>query len=101
MHRPRTVLCSMVCAVALAASCAFAQKAPDETTKSLKAADGLEVTLWASEPGMVNPTNMDVDERGRVWITEGANYRGSRLRPAGDRIMVLEDKDLDGKCDSY
>jgi putative membrane-bound dehydrogenase-like protein len=97
----------MACALAaltaglVFAGSALAQKAPDETVKSLAVADGLEVTLWASEPGMVNPTNMDIDERGRIWVAEGANYRGSRLRPAGDRIMVLEDKDLDGRCDSY
>ena len=84
-----------------AASAATAQKSPQETVKSFKVAEGLEATVWASEPGMVNPTDMDVDERGRVWVTEAANYRGSKLRPEGDRIMVLEDKDLDGVCDSY
>src|SRR5688572_33107599 len=101
MNRPRFVLRWMTCAVTLAASSAMAQKAPDETVKSLKAADGLEVTLWASEPGMVNPTNMDIDERGRIWVCEAANYRGSKLRPEGDRIMVLEDTDKDGACDKY
>ena len=100
--RRRTTCALAALAVATVfAGPAFAQKAPDETVKTLKTLEGLEVTLWASEPGMVNPTDMDVDERGRVWITEGANYRGSRLRPAGDRIMVLEDKDQDGKCDTY
>ncbi|WP_332914567.1 hypothetical protein [Algoriphagus boritolerans] len=32
--------------------------------------DRLELTLFASEPMMTNPTNMDIDDRGRVWITE-------------------------------
>src|SRR4249920_3703341 len=36
---------------------------------------GLEAVLFACEPMVVNPADMDVDERGRVWITEGANYR--------------------------
>src|SRR6185295_17564325 len=80
---------------------ARAQKAPEETVKSFKVADGLEATLWATEPGMVNPTDMDIDERGRIWVCEAANYRGSKLRPEGDRIMVLEDTDHDGVCDSY
>jgi putative membrane-bound dehydrogenase-like protein len=104
MDRPRLVACRMICALAalaLSSRAALAQKSPEETVKSMKTAEGLEVTLWASEPGMVNPTDMDVDERGRVWVLEGANYRGSRLRPAGDRIMVLEDKDQDGVCDTY
>ena len=31
-----------------------------------------------AEPMVVNPTTMDIDSRGRVWITEGLNYRLSR-----------------------
>ena len=65
---------------------------------------GLQSTLFASEPMVVNPADMDVDERGRVWITEGANYRATFqkwgvLRPGGDRIVILEDSNRDGKAD--
>ena len=72
--------------------------------KSLHPADGLEVTLFAAEPLVKNPTDMDIDERGRVWITEGVNYRSSFqswgiLDPAGDRIVILEDTDGDGVAD--
>src|SRR5688572_1988058 len=49
---------------------------------------------------LVNPTNIDIDARGRVWVLEGANYRGSVTRPEGDRIVILEDTDGDGKADS-
>src|SRR5262245_50218628 len=67
---------------------------------ALKPADGLEVTLFASEPMIVNPPNIDIDARGRVWSTEGANYRvwqkWGKLRPGGDRIVILEDTDKDG-----
>ncbi|SOE23439.1 putative membrane-bound dehydrogenase domain-containing protein [Spirosomataceae bacterium TFI 002] len=64
----------------------------------------LEVTLFASEPMMINPTNMDIDDKGRVWICEGYNYR-NKLNPRnpynkkGDRILILEDTDKDGKAD--
>jgi hypothetical protein len=37
--------------------------------------DDLEATLWAESPMFYNPTNMDVDSRGRIWITEAVNYR--------------------------
>ena len=37
--------------------------------------DDLEVSLWAESPMFYNPTNMDVDRKGRVWITEAVNYR--------------------------
>src|SRR5881409_1733022 len=57
---------------------------------------GLGVSLFACEPDVVNPCDMDIDERGRVWITEGANYRLSLhtnwgvIREGGDRIQILE-----------
>lgn len=72
----------------------------------MTAATGLEAVLFASEPMVVNPADMDVDERGRVWITEGANYRLAMhkdwglIRPGGDRIVILEDKNRDGKADN-
>ncbi len=54
----------------------------------------------------VNPTNIDVDSRGRVWVTEGLNYRltrGGNTRfhriDEADRIKILEDTDGDGKAD--
>ncbi|MCC5905608.1 MAG: HEAT repeat domain-containing protein [Balneolaceae bacterium] len=68
--------------------------------------EGLDITLFASEDMVRNPTNMDVDDRGRVWITEGVNYRSWRnpdvshlRREEGDRIVILEDTSGDGKAD--
>src|SRR5688572_22476616 len=83
-----------------AASPTRAQVSPEETLKSFELADGLEASVWATEPMLVNPTNIDVDARGRVWVLEGANYRKSVARPEGDRIVILEDTDHDGKADS-
>ncbi len=63
---------------------------------------GLEATLFASEPMMASPTNIDVDERGRVWVCDVMNYRGHALEEAreeGDRILILEDTDGDGRAD--
>jgi putative membrane-bound dehydrogenase-like protein len=72
--------------------------------KKFTVCDGLEATLFASEPMVRNPTDMDIDERGRVWITEGVNYRSSFqkwgvLQPEGDRIIVLEDTKGTGLAD--
>ena len=72
--------------------------------KRLVVAAGVEAKLFASEPDLVNPCDMDVDHRGRVWVTEGANYRSTfqkwgTLREGGDRIQVLEDTDGDGRAD--
>lgn len=63
--------------------------------------DGLEVTVWASTPDLFNPTNLDIDAHGRVWVAEGVNYRRHNgRRPGGDRIAVLQDTNGDGKADS-
>lgn len=63
--------------------------------------EGLEATIWAQAPQLRNPTNMDIDFAGRVWVTESVNYRKHENRdPAGDRIVVLEDTDGDGIADS-
>lgn len=84
----------------------------DEQKRSVEhALDGIEIadsrlelTLFASEPMMTNPTNMDIDDRGRIWVTEAYNYR-TNLNPKnptkaeGDRILILEDTDGDGKAD--
>ena len=60
----------------------------------------LEVSIWATSPYLYNPTNMDIDHKGRIWVAEGVNYRRHNgRRPGGDRIAVLEDTDGDGKCD--
>jgi len=81
------------------------KRLPENAVSALKVADGLQVGLFASEPMMTNPTNMDIDHKGRVWITEAYNYR-INLHPdhphkaAGDRILILEDTNGDGKADT-
>lgn len=63
--------------------------------------EGLEVTVWASSPQLYNPTNIDIDIDGRIWVAEGVRYRRHFDRqPEGDKIVVLEDTDGDGKADS-
>lgn len=62
--------------------------------------EGFEVTLWAASPLLHNPTNIDIDKDGRIWVAEGVRYRSHYARqPEGDRIVVLEDTDGDGKAD--
>jgi putative membrane-bound dehydrogenase-like protein len=77
---------------------------PENALKGLTVAEGLEVTPFATEPMLKNPTNIDVDERGRVWVTEAYNYRpainGNPVNEAGDRIVILEDTNGDGKADT-
>ena len=62
--------------------------------------EGFEVTVWATSPQISNPTNIDFDERGRMYVAEGINYRGKKgRRKEGDRIVILEDTLGAGKAD--
>ncbi|WP_080237270.1 PVC-type heme-binding CxxCH protein [Spirosoma rigui] len=76
---------------------------PKYAVGSLNVAPGLEATLFAAEPMLKNPTDIDVDARGRVWVCEAYNYRpavnGNPTNEAGDRIVILEDTNGDGKAD--
>ena len=90
------------CRRLLAALPAVAQISPQgKNSRFLQSSlPGLEATVWASEPEMVNPTNIDIDERGRIWVCEGANYRAFKTRDEGDRILILEDANHTGHCDT-
>jgi len=69
-------------------------------TELFSVPDGLEVTIWATTPMLQNPTNVDFDAAGRLYVAEGVNYRGKGgRRPEGDRIVVLEDSDGSGSAD--
>jgi len=79
------------------------RKLPENALADIKVAEGLEAKLFASEPTITNPTNMDIDHKGRVWICEAYNYRsqitGNKIHEAGDRIVILEDTNGDGVQD--
>ena len=67
----------------------------------------LEIALWAESPMFFNPTNIDIDARGRVWVAEAVNYRRFNnakaeplTHPDGDRIVILSDADGDGRADT-
>lgn len=73
---------------------------PAEAVANMEVHPDLETRLFASEPMVLSPSAIDVDARGRVWVCEVVNYRrhlGERRE--GDRILILEDKDGDGKAD--
>jgi putative membrane-bound dehydrogenase-like protein len=80
--------------------------AAHDVTAEFALPEGLAVTQWAETPQVYNPTAMDVDAQGRVWVTEAVNYRQWQgrnpglHRPEGDRVVILEDTDGDGVCDS-
>ena len=73
---------------------------PENALAGIEIAKGLQATLSASEPHLKSLTNLDVDDRGRVWVCDVMNYRrNAGSRPEGDRILILEDTTGDGVMD--
>lgn len=93
---------AIVCSILVLPAAAYLRGA--RAIPGLTVRDGLEATIFAESPTLTNPTDLDVDARGRVWVLEGFNYRTALhpdhpVRPEGDRILILEDTDGDGKSD--
>lgn len=74
---------------------------PQEAIKKMTVPEGFTVELVASEPDIVNPIAMAIDERGRFWITESLEYPRRSAGVGKDRVKVLEDTDGDGKADKF
>ena len=99
-----TRLSSIVLMLTLAS--AGSGSTPHAQTDRFALPDDLEITLWAESPMFFNPTNIDIDVRGRVWVAEAVNYRDfntAKQSPlthqAGDRILILTDTNGDGRAD--
>ncbi len=63
-------------------------------------AEGFEVTLWAENPMLNKPIQMNFDARGRLWVVSSELY--PQIEPgqaATDKIIVLEDTTGAGRAD--
>ncbi|GAB4148005.1 MAG: L-sorbosone dehydrogenase [Planctomycetaceae bacterium] len=73
---------------------------PEIERKSFIVADGFEVNLYASDPRIAKPIQMNFDPQGRLWIASSEVY--PHIKPgqkANDKVLVLEDRNGDGKAD--
>ncbi|WP_080236951.1 PVC-type heme-binding CxxCH protein [Spirosoma rigui] len=67
---------------------------------SFHVADGFEVTLFAAEPLVAKPIQMNWDADGRLWVVSSTAYPHLKTgEQANDKIFVLEDTNGDGKAD--
>jgi putative heme-binding domain-containing protein len=103
----------VIAAVCLALAClrpALAQRglkdipSPDPAAElaAMQVADGYEVNLFAADPLITKPLQMNFDPQGRLWVSSSSVY--PQIRPgevANDTVTVLEDRDGDGRADAH
>ena len=73
---------------------------PEESLSTFQLDENFEVSLFASEPHVLDPVEMVIDENGSIYVVEMPDYP---FQPEGaqgkGRIKKLLDKDGDGKID--
>ncbi len=73
---------------------------PQKEKATFKLPEGFEINLFASDPQIAKPIQMNWDAQGRLWVASSSAY--PMLKPgevANDKIVILEDTTGDGKAD--
>lgn len=79
---------------------------PEECIATMRVPEGFEVQAFASErefPELTKPNQLNFDNRGRLWVSCAPTYpqwKPGNPRP-GDRLLILEDTDNDGRADKH
>src|SRR5437868_2000397 len=101
-RRPLAVLVALGCVVcgSLSVCAQDAQPHPELERRTFKVADGFEVSLFAADPLVAKPIEMNFDDKGRLWIATSSVY--PMVKPGevpDDKIVILEDANGDGKAE--
>lgn len=76
---------------------------PEDGVDTLKLEEGMVANLFASEemfPELVNPVQLDVDTKGRLWVAVWQTYpKWQPDQEMLDRLLILPDEDRDGVAD--
>jgi putative heme-binding domain-containing protein len=73
---------------------------PEIERKALQLADGFEINLFAADPLLAKPIQINFDPAGRLWVACSEVY--PQIKPgqkANDKIVILEDTKGVGKAD--
>jgi putative heme-binding domain-containing protein len=74
---------------------------PESERRSFEVAEGFEVNLFAADPLLAKPIQINFDPAGRLWVASSEVY--PQIKPgqvANDKVLVLEDKNADGQADT-
>jgi putative membrane-bound dehydrogenase-like protein len=82
---------------------AQAPLSPTESMKLAQVPNGFEISLFASDPDIVNPIYVAWDERGRAYVVQTVDYPNNvQTNDLGhDSIKLCEDTDGDGRADKF
>ncbi|MBX3411743.1 MAG: c-type cytochrome [Pirellulales bacterium] len=76
---------------------------PEEVVRTAKLPPGFKLSVFAAEPDVQNPIAITTDERGRLWVAENYTWSGASFgnydTSLKDRIVILADRDGDGRHD--
>ncbi|NBU41156.1 MAG: hypothetical protein EBS51_10220 [Planctomycetia bacterium] len=76
---------------------------PREVCDSARLPPGFRLDVFAAEPDVANPIGICTDARGRLWVAENFTWAGAAVGgwddTLRDRIVVLADRDGDGRHD--
>lgn len=71
---------------------------PEAALETFQLEPGFRIELFAAEPEIVDPLDMDIDEYGRIYVVENPAYPLEVDRKLG-RVKLLQDTDGDGRPD--
>lgn len=81
----------------------LAYVSPEDALTKFTLAKGMKANLFASEemfPEFVNPVQMSVDTRGRIWVAVWETYpKWQPDQEMLDRLLILSDENHDGVAD--
>ncbi|WP_461785727.1 PVC-type heme-binding CxxCH protein [Prosthecobacter sp.] len=73
-----------------------------EVAATMELPPGFKCVVFAAEPDVRQPIAMSWDAKGRLWVAENYTFAENPMRwdtKLRDRVIILEDKDGDGKHD--
>src|SRR5579883_1965016 len=73
---------------------------PEIERRSFQVADGFEVNLFAADPLLAKPIQMNFDPAGRLWVACSEAY--PQIKPGqrqNDKVIILEDTRGEGRAD--
>src|ERR671936_1032559 len=95
-----TILCVLAAPALAQRDAKIPDPDPEIERQSFQVAEEFEVNLFASDPLLAKPIQMNFDGAGRLWVACSAVY--PQIKPgqkADDKILILEDTDGDGRAD--